>query len=172
MAGTSEEVRGRFEAVVGLMLDALETIFIESVEVEHHPLLSAGGSEDLRLAFELAYTTAEQPHRWLIECEASDAAGSQAAVERLIAARSGQPEDRLMFLYHLDQPPGDLRRALEAEGIDHYSLKEFGIRLDEINIALAEDSSLDKTLFRLELMKSSRRFPALRAAFSRMRVGA
>ncbi len=168
MSSPSEKIgQGRFEAVVSLMLEALETIFVESVEVEPKPRIAID-EEELELAFELTFTT-DRPHRWLIECERQE--GSKEAVERLIAARSSRAEDRLMFLYHFDQPlAGELRRALEAEGIDHYSLKEFGIRLDEINIALAEEAGLDKALFRLELMKSSRRFPALRGAFSRMRV--
>ncbi len=179
MAGLVEEIRqGRFEEVIGLMLESLENIFVESVEVERRPRIAVEGPAEIELAFELIFTRADQPRRWLIECERDVAeearhenAGSDEAVERLIAARRSRPDDRLMFLYHLDPGlAGDLRRALEAAGIDHYSLKEFGIRLDEINIALAEDSGLDKRLFRLELMKSSRQYPALRAAFSRMRV--
>ncbi len=173
-ASAGESRQGSFEAVVGLMLESLETIFVESVEVERKPRIAVDGAEEVELAFELTYTTSEQPHRWLIECEHS---GTEEAVDRLIAARSAEGEgsdrveDRLVFLYHLERAlAGDLRRTLDAEKIEHYSLKEFGIRLDEINIALAEDSGQDKTLFRLELMKSSRQYPALRAAFSRMRV--
>ena len=163
--------QGRFEAVIGLMLESLENVFLESVEVESRPRLEAGDGGEVELAFELTYTTADRPHRWWIECERSESAGSAAAVERLIAARSSLGDSRLIFLYHLERSlDGDLRQALVGSGIDHYSLKEFGIRLDEINCALAEDSGLDRALFRLELMKSSRRYPALRAAFSRMRV--
>lgn len=170
MTGVAGDGRqGAFEAVVGLMLESLETIFVESVEVERKPRIAIDGSSEIELAFELTYTTVDQPHRWLIECERPGA--SKEAVQRLIAVRSGRPEDRQVFLYHLERAlADDLRSTLEAAGIEHYSLKEFGIRLDEINIALAEDSGLDKTLFRLELMKSSRQYPALRAAFSRMRV--
>ena len=172
MAGPASDARqGRFEAVVGLMLESLEAIFIESVVVEHKPRIVVAGVGEVELAFGLTYTIADQPHTWLIECECHQDEGSGEAVKRLIAVSPARPEDRLIFLYHLNQPLGaQLRRALEAEKIDQYSLKEFGIRLDEVNIALAADSGLDKTLFRLELMKSSRRFPALRAAFSRMRV--
>lgn len=172
MAEAAGEARqGRFETVIGLMLESLETIFIESVEVERKPRLVVDGTAELELAFELTYTIADRPHSWLIECESDHDEGSSEAVRRLIAAGPTRPESRLIFLYHLDRSlDADLRQALEAEIVDPYSLKEFGIRLDEINIALAEDSGLDKTLFRLELMKSSRRFPALRAAFSRMRV--
>lgn len=170
MAGAAGDGRqGAFEAVVGLMLESLETIFVESVEVERKPRIAMEGSAQIELAFDLTYTTGGQPHRWLIECERPG--GSKEAVRHLIAVRPGRSEDRLVFLYHLEQAlADDLRHTLEVEGIEHYSLKEFGIRLDEINIALAQDSGLDKTLFRLELMKSSRQYPALRAAFSRMRV--
>ncbi len=172
MARPSEDVgQGGFQAVVGLMLEALENIFIESVEVERRPRIALEGATEVELGFELTYKIADRPCRWLIECQRQ--AGSEEAVRRLLAAKPGRPEGRLTFLYHLDPGlTGDLRRAIKAAGIDHYSLKEFGIRLDEINCALAAASGLDNVLFRLELMKSSREYPALRGAFSRMRVTA
>ncbi len=169
MARTEELRRGHFEAVIGLMLGSLEKIFNESVEVEWGPRIARDGSPEIELAYELTYTTAGRPYCWLLECERQD--GSKEAVERLIAAKRSRADARHLFLYHLDRGlAGELRDALEAEGIDHYSLKEFGIRLDEVNCALAEDSSLDKSVFRLELMKASREYPALRAVFSRIRV--
>lgn len=168
MAGTQEIRLGRFEALIGIMLDSLEKIFLESVEVEHQPGVAIEGAGEVELAFELTYTLVDRPHRWLIECKREETA--EAAVERLIAARSNRPDGRLIFLYHLERfLADDLRRALDDEGIDHYSLREFGIRLDEVNCALAEDCDLDRRLFRLELMKSSRQYPALRGAFSKMR---
>ncbi len=170
MAGPAEEIgRGGFEAVISLMLEALKSIFNESVEVERGPRIALEGSGQLELAFELTYQIADQPRHWLIEYHRR--AGSEEAVGRLLAAKPNRPEDRLIFLYHLDQDLSeDLRRALEAEDVDHCNLMEFGIRLDEINCALAAASGLDRAVFRLELMKSSREYPALRAAFSRMRV--
>ncbi len=179
MAARAEEIQpGRFEAVIGLMLESLKTIFVESVAVVRRPRIDVVGVGELELAFALTYKTGGRRRRWWIECERPAPpearytnAGSREAVMRLIAAQPSPADCRLIFLHHLQRTlADDLRRTLEGEGIDHYSLKEFGIRLDEINIALAEDSGLDKTLFRLELMKSSRQFPALRAAFSTMRV--
>ncbi len=170
MAAAGEKIGpGGFEAVVSLMLEALKNIFIESVEVEHGPRIDVEGEAVLELGFQLTYQLANQPRHWLIECECRER--SKAAIERLLAAKPSRPQSRMIFLYHLDQDlTEDLRRTLGAVDVDHYTLKEFGIRLDEVNCALAADAGLDRALFRLELMKKSRHYPALRAAFSRMRV--
>ena len=148
-----------FEAVVGLMLDSLQKIYPEAVEVRRRPRIG-----DATVDFELA---GRGHGRCLIECE--DSGGD---FERILPrVKKSRPGDRVLFLYHFARSlPAALRSRLAAGGVEPMSLVELGVFLDRINCRLAAGTAaVDEAVFRLELMKGARRYPALRTAISRMR---
>ncbi len=167
MPGDDRDRERHFEAVIGLMLDALANSYPEQVQVSRAPLAGLEGAADPAPAFELVFPLGEGRLRCLVSClpEVSD-----ATLERLAGARP-RLEDRLKVVYPFDRTLSEEQfRMLDEAGIEHHSLVGFGVFLDEVNRALAATSGLaSEAVFRLELMKAGRRYPALRTAFSRMR---